>query len=133
MDVEEIKGTDKIFRVKIEALQQRCSELEGLISRMKSTDSSDDQIKIFTQLLVQKEKEILSLKERIAELENIANDELVLIETKETKEVYGKKGKVENIKETVVIEDNNRETYQSTLVENEKTISYYQSKVSELE
>lgn len=133
MDVEEIKGTDKIFRVKIEALQQRCSELEGLISRMKSTDSSDDQIKIFTQLLVQKEKEILSLKERIAELENIANDELVLIETKETKEVYGKKGKVENIKETVVIEDNNRETYQSTLVENEKTISYYQSKVSQLE
>jgi len=45
------------------------------------------------------------LKEEISKLENLANDDLVLIEKFETKEVYGKKGKVENIKETIVVEE----------------------------
>lgn len=56
-------------------------------------------------MLIEKDREIQRLKEELAKLENLANDDLVLIEKFETKEVYGKKGKVENIKETVVIEE----------------------------
>lgn len=55
----------------------------------------------------------------MAKLENLANNDLVLIEKLETKEVYGKKGKIENIKETVVIEEKSKEEWQK-IVEVEK-------------
>ena len=72
---------------------------------------NDEKIKSLSDMLIKKEEEIVALNEEIAKLQNIANDELVLIEKLETKEVYGKKGKIENIKETVVIEEGNRESH----------------------
>lgn len=44
MNIQEVKGTDKVFRVKIESLEKRCIELESIIIRLRSSGTNDDKV-----------------------------------------------------------------------------------------
>lgn len=45
MNVEDIKGTDKVFRIKIEALENRCRELESIIDKLNMSGNNNDKIR----------------------------------------------------------------------------------------
>lgn len=80
-----------------------------------------------TNLLIQKEKEIVTLKEENAKLQNLANEDLVLVEKVEMKEVYGKKGKLQNVTETVIVNESKTESWEYQIQEKEKLIQFYKT------
>lgn len=98
MNIEEVKGTDRVFRVRIESLQKKCLDLEDQIKVLESRGDNQGRIRELSELLRQKEEEIQKLKEENAMLKNLADDELVMVEKVELKEIYGKKQKVEEMK-----------------------------------
>lgn len=91
MNIEEVKGTDKIFRVKIDSLEKRCHDLENQIKLLERTGDNAGKVRELSELLRLKEQEIALLKEENAKLKNLADDELVMVEKVELKEIYGKK------------------------------------------
>ncbi len=95
IQIEELKGTDKIWKSRVEGLQKEIMELKKVIEILKSSTSNSLRIKDLVDQIDKLNKQILALKEENAKLKNLADDELVIVEKVETKEIYGKKKKTD--------------------------------------
>lgn len=52
MDIQEVKGTDRIFRTKIESLEKRCRQLEGIIKNYQMNGPNAETVKQLSMNLI---------------------------------------------------------------------------------
>lgn len=78
---------------KISNEEREILELKRLVSSLR--ESSDVRTRQLIHQVEELTKELLALREQNYKLKNLTNDELVMLEKVETKEVYGKKTKVQ--------------------------------------
>ena len=71
------------------------SELKKMISSLRSGMNEKDEVFKLSRQVQDLTNELVGLREQNFKLKNLANDELLILEKVETKEVYGKKSKVQ--------------------------------------
>ena len=88
----EVKNEDKDY--KIAELERTNMELKKTIYGIKDSGNESDKVKSLMGQISELTKEVISLKEENERLRSLANDELMMVEKVETKEIFGKKSKV---------------------------------------
>lgn len=86
------KVQDKDY--KVQELERTNAELKKTLFDIKDSKNESDKVKSLMGQITELTKEVVALREQNERLKSLANDDLMIVEKVETKEVFGKKSKV---------------------------------------
>ena len=86
------KIDDRDFKIK--AQEREINELKRMVFGIKDAKSETDKVKSLMGQIDELTKQLITLREQNERLKSLADDELMMVEKVETKEIFGKKSKV---------------------------------------
>lgn len=129
-ELEQLPKEELVMRLKNS--ETIINELKKMISSLRSGMNEKDEVFKLSRQVQDLTTELVGLREQNFKLKNLANDELLILEKVETKEVYGKKSKVQEELEQARRMRLEYESLMKTVQQKETVITTHEKQIIEL-